>query len=112
MHKVGVSERTKAVIEPKISVQWFLKMEDIVKPALDAVLKDEEIKFYPKHYNNTYKYWLENIRDWNISRQLWWGHQIPAFFYGNGMEDYVVASTKEEALALAKAKTKNTSTDS
>lgn len=108
MHKVGVSERTKAVIEPKISVQWFLKMEDIVKPALDAVLKDEEIKLYPKHYNNTYRHWLENIRDWNISRQLWWGHQIPAFFYGNGMEDYVVASTKEEALALAKEKTKNT----
>jgi valyl-tRNA synthetase len=107
MHKVGVSERTKAVIEPKISVQWFLKMEDIVKPALDAVLKDEEIKLYPKHYNNTYRHWLENIRDWNISRQLWWGHQIPAFFYGNGMEDYVVASTKEEALALAKEKTKN-----
>jgi valyl-tRNA synthetase len=107
LHKVGVSERTKAVIEPKISVQWFLKMEDIVKPALDAVLKDEEIKLYPKHYNNTYRHWLENIRDWNISRQLWWGHQIPAFFYGKGMEDYVVASTKEEALTLAKEKTQN-----
>ena len=112
MHKVGVSERTKAVIEPKISVQWFLKMEDIVKPALDAVLKDEEIKLYPKHYNNTYRHWLENIRDWNISRQLWWGHQIPAFFYGNGMEDYVVASTKEEALALAKEKNEKYTTDS
>lgn len=109
MHKVGVSERTKAVIEPKISVQWFLKMEDIVKPALDAVLKDEEIKLYPKHYNNTYKHWLENIRDWNISRQLWWGHQIPAFYYGDGMEDYVVATTAEEALVLAQEKTKNTS---
>lgn len=109
MHKVGVSERTKAVIEPKISVQWFLKMEDIVKPALDAVLKDEEIKLYPKHYNNTYRHWLENIRDWNISRQLWWGHQIPAFYYGDGMEDYVVATTAEEALVLAQEKTKNTS---
>ncbi|WP_152287232.1 valine--tRNA ligase [Flavicella marina] len=108
MHKVGVSERTKAVIEPKISVQWFLKMEEIVKPALDAVLKDEDIKFYPKHYNNTYKYWLENIRDWNISRQLWWGHQIPAFFYGEGLEDYVVAQTKEEALEKAKVVTGNT----
>jgi valyl-tRNA synthetase len=107
LHKVGVSERTKAVIEPKISVQWFLKMEGIVKPALDAVLKDEEIKLYPKHYNNTYRHWLENIRDWNISRQLWWGHQIPAFFYGRGMEDYVVASTREEALALAQEKTQN-----
>ena len=108
MHKVGVSERTKAVIEPKISVQWFLKMEEIVKPALDAVLKDEEIKFYPKHYNSTYKYWLENIRDWNISRQLWWGHQIPAYFYGEGLEEYVVAETIEEALVLAKEKTQNT----
>ncbi len=107
MHKVGVSERTKAVIEPKISVQWFLKMEEIVKPALDAVLKDEEIKFFPKHYNNTYKYWLENIRDWNISRQLWWGHQIPAYYYGDGMDDYVVAETIEEALEKAKAKTQN-----
>ena len=107
MHKVGVSERTKAVIEPKISVQWFLKMEEIVKPALDAVLKDEEIKFYPKHYNSTYKYWLENIRDWNISRQLWWGHQIPAYFYGDGMEDYVVAETKEEALVKAQEITGN-----
>ena len=107
LHKVGVSERTKAVIEPKISVQWFLKMEDIVKPALDAVLKDEEIKFYPKHYNSTYKYWLENIRDWNISRQLWWGHQIPAYFYGEGLEDYVVAESIEEALIKAKEVTGN-----
>lgn len=106
-HKVGVSERTKAVIEPKISVQWFLKMEEIVKPALDAVLKDEEIKFFPKHYNNTYKYWLENIRDWNISRQLWWGHQIPAYYYGDGINDYVVAETVEEALEKAKEKTQN-----
>jgi valyl-tRNA synthetase len=107
MHKVGVSERTKAVIEPKISVQWFLKMEDIVKPALDAVLKDEEIKFYPKHYNSTYKYWLENIRDWNISRQLWWGHQIPAYFYGEGLEDYVVAESIDEALIKAQEVTGN-----
>ncbi|MEI6865366.1 valine--tRNA ligase [Flavicella sp.] len=108
LHKVGISERTKAVIEPKTSVQWFLKMEDIVKPALDAVLKDEDIKFYPKHYNSTYKYWLENIRDWNISRQLWWGHQIPAYFYGEGLEDYVVAESKEEALEKAKTVTGNT----
>ncbi len=104
MHKVGTSERTKAVIEPKISAQWFLKMEDIVKPALKAVLEDEEIKFFPKHYNNTYRHWLENIRDWNISRQLWWGHQIPAYFYGDGVEDFVVATTKEEALILANEK--------
>jgi valyl-tRNA synthetase len=107
MHKVGTSERTKAVIEPKISAQWFLKMEELVKPALKAVLEDEEIKFFPKHYNNTYRHWLENIRDWNISRQLWWGHQIPAFFYGDGVEDYVVALTREEALVKAQEKTKN-----
>lgn len=107
MHKVGTSERTKAVIEPKISAQWFLKMEDIVKPALKAVLEDEEIKFFPKHYNNTYRHWLENIRDWNISRQLWWGHQIPAYFYADGVEDYVVALSKEEALTKAQEKTGN-----
>ncbi|MDO3694832.1 valine--tRNA ligase [Wenyingzhuangia sp. chi5] len=109
LHKVGTSERTKAVIEPKISAQWFLRMEDIVKPALDAVLKDEEIKLYPKRYNNTYRHWLENIRDWNISRQLWWGHQIPAFFYGEGVEDFVVATSIEEALPLAIEKTGNNS---
>ncbi len=107
MHKVGTSERTKAVIEPKISAQWFLKMEDIVKPALKAVLEDDEIKLFPKHYNNTYRYWLENIRDWNISRQLWWGHQIPAYFYGDGVNDFVVAETIEEALEKAQNKTKD-----
>ena len=107
LHKVGTSERTKEVIEPKISAQWFLNMETIVEPALKAVLEDEEIKFFPKHYNSTYKHWLENIRDWNISRQLWWGHQIPAYFYGDGVEDFVIAETIEEALELAKQKTKN-----
>lgn len=104
MHKVGTSERTKVVIEPKISAQWFLKMEEIVKPALKAVLEDEEIKFFPKHYNNTYRHWLENIRDWNISRQLWWGHQIPAYFYGDGVNDFVVANSKKEAVKLASEK--------
>ncbi|GAB1309700.1 valine--tRNA ligase [Urechidicola sp. KH5] len=108
MHKVGTSERTKAVIEPKISAQWFLKMEEIVKPALKAVLEDEEIKFFPKHYNNTYRHWLENIRDWNISRQLYWGHQIPAYFYADGVEDFVIAKSVEEALELAKEKSGNT----
>jgi valyl-tRNA synthetase len=107
LHKVGTSERTKEVIEPKISAQWFLNMETIVEPALKAVLEDEEIKFFPKHYNSTYKHWLENIRDWNISRQLWWGHQIPAYFYGDGVEDFVIAETIEEALELAKQKTNN-----
>ena len=104
MHKVGTSERTKEVIEPKISAQWFLKMETIVKPALKAVLEDEEIHFFPKHYNSTYRHWLENIRDWNISRQLWWGHQIPAYFYGDGVEDYVVANSLEEAIKMASEK--------
>ncbi|MFD1294276.1 valine--tRNA ligase [Lutibacter holmesii] len=104
MHKVGTSERTKVVIEPKISAQWFLKMETIVEPALKAVLEDEEIHFFPKHYNSTYKHWLENIRDWNISRQLWWGHQIPAYFYGEGVEDFVIAKTIEEAAKLASEK--------
>lgn len=101
VHKVGTSERTKEVIEPKISAQWFLKMDTIVKPALKAVLEDEEIHFFPKHYNNTYRHWLENIRDWNISRQLWWGHRIPAYFYGDGVNDFVVAATMEEAVKLA-----------
>ena len=104
MHKVGTSERTKEVIEPKISAQWFLKMETIVKPALKAVLEDEEIHFFPKHYNSTYRHWLENIRDWNISRQLWWGHQIPAYFYGDGVNDFVIAPTIEEAAKLASEK--------
>ena len=104
MHKVGISERTKEVIEPKISAQWFLNMETIVKPALKAVLEDEEIHFFPKHYNSTYRHWLENIRDWNISRQLWWGHQIPAYFYGDGVNDFVIASTIDEAAKLASEK--------
>ncbi len=104
MHKVGTSERTKEIIEPKISAQWFLKMDTIVQPALKAVLEDEEIKFFPKHYNNTYRHWLENIRDWNISRQLWWGHQIPAYFFGDGVNDFVVAATIEEAVKLASEK--------
>ncbi|PKF74279.1 valine--tRNA ligase [Chryseobacterium sp. PMSZPI] len=106
VNKVGTSERTGAVIEPKISVQWFLKMSEIAKPALDVVM-DDEVKFYPEKFKNTYKHWMENIRDWNISRQLWWGQQIPAYYYGAGDEDFVVAETKEEALELAKQKTGN-----
>lgn len=107
MNKVGTSERTKAVIEPRLSDQWFLKMEELVKPAIKAVLEDEEIKLYPSKFNNTYRHWLENIRDWNISRQLWWGQQIPAYYYGDGKEDFVVAENINEALALAKEKTNN-----
>jgi len=106
VNKVGTSERTGAVIEPKVSVQWFLKMSEIAKPALDVVM-DDKVKFYPDKFKNTYKYWMENIRDWNISRQLWWGQQIPAYYYGTGDEDFVVAETKEEALELAKQKTGN-----
>ncbi|MCA0932264.1 valine--tRNA ligase [Lutimonas saemankumensis] len=107
MHKVGTSERTKAVIEPKISEQWFLKMEDLVKPAIEAVLKKEEVKLVPHKFVNTYRHWMENIRDWNISRQLYWGHRIPAYYYSEGTSDYVVAENAEEALSIAKEKTGN-----
>ena len=107
LNKVGTSERTKAVIEPRLSDQWFLKMEELVKPAIKAVLETEEIKLYPKKFDNTYRHWLENIRDWNISRQLWWGQQIPAYYYGDGKEDFVVAENIEDALVLAKEKTSN-----
>ena len=107
LNKVGTSERTKAVIEPRLSDQWFLSMEELVKPAIKAVLETEEIKLYPSRFNNTYRHWLENIRDWNISRQLWWGQQIPAYYYGDGKEDFVVAENIEDALELAKVKTSN-----
>ncbi len=106
-NKVGTSERTKAVIEPRLSDQWFLKMEELAKPALDGVLKTSEVKFYPKKFENTYRHWLEGIRDWNISRQLWWGHQIPAYYFGDGREDFVVAESREEALVKAQAKNPN-----
>jgi len=103
-NKVGFSERSDAVIEPRLSLQWFLKMEDFSKPALEAVMSDE-VQLVPAKFKNTYRHWMENVRDWCISRQLWWGHQIPAFFYGEGTEDYVVAETAEEALELARVKT-------
>lgn len=105
-NKVGTSERTGAVIEPKLSDQWFLKMKDLAKPALDAVLEGD-INLVPEKFLNTYRHWMENVRDWNISRQLWWGHQIPAYFYGDGKEDFVVAESVEEALEKARAKTSN-----
>ena len=107
LNKVGTSERTKAVIEPRLSDQWFLKMEDLVKPAIKAVLEDEEVKFFPKKFENTYRHWMENIRDWNISRQLWWGQQIPAYYFGDGQDDFVVAENIEDALKLAQEKSKN-----
>ena len=104
--KVGCSERTDAVIEPKISVQWFLKMERLAKPALDAVMNDE-VQLVPSKFKNTYRHWMENVHDWCVSRQLWWGHQIPAYFYGDGLNDFVVAKTVDEALELAKEATNN-----
>ena len=104
--KVGKSERTKCVIEPKLSDQWFLKMEEISKPALKAV-NDDEVKLFPKKFKNTYRNWMENIRDWNISRQLWWGHQIPVYYYGSNNKDFVVAENIEKALEKAKKKTGN-----
>ena len=109
LNKVGTSERTKAVIEPRLSDQWFLKMETLAQPALKAVLEDEEVKLFPKKFENTYRHWMENIRDWNISRQLWWGQQIPAFYFGDGREDFVVAENIETALILAKEKSGNSS---
>ena len=101
VNKVGCSERTGVPIEPKLSMQWFLKMEHLAKPALKAVM-DDDIKFYPAKYKNTYRYWMENIKDWCISRQLWWGHRIPAYYLPKG--GFVVATSKEEALAFAKTK--------
>ncbi len=107
LNKVGTSERTKAVIEPRLSDQWFLKMEDLVKPAIKAVLEEDDVVLHPKKFESTYRHWLSNIRDWNISRQLWWGQQIPAYFYGDGKEDFVVAENLEMAVSLAKEKTGN-----
>ena len=105
-NKVGKSERTKCIIEPKLSEQWFLKMEKISKPALKVVMEDE-VKLFPKKFKNTYKNWMENVRDWNISRQLWWGHQIPVYYFGDNNSDYVVAESKDLALNEAIKKTKN-----
>ncbi len=103
-NKVGFSERTDVPIEPKLSMQWFLKMEDLAKPALKAVMEDD-IMLYPPKFKNTYRHWMENIKDWCISRQLWWGHRIPAYYLPQG--GYIVAETDEKALALAREKTNN-----
>lgn len=105
-NKVGFSERTNVPIEPKLSMQWFLKMEHLAQIALEPVMKDE-IKFYPSKFKNTYRHWMENIKDWCISRQLWWGHRIPAYFLPEG--GYVVAETAEKALEMAREKTGNAS---
>ena len=106
-NKVGFSERTNVPIEPKLSTQWFLKMQHFADIALTPVM-DDDIEFYPKKYKNTYRHWLENIKDWCISRQLWWGHRIPAYYFDNeGKKDFVVAETAEEALKLAQEKNAN-----
>ena len=105
-NKVGYSERTNVIIEPKLSMQWFLKMDKITIPALNAVM-DDDIKFYPQKFKNIYRHWMTNIKDWCISRQLWWGHRIPAYFLPEG--GYVVAETQDKALELAKEKTGNSS---
>lgn len=105
VNKVGFSERTDEVIEPKLSLQWFLKMEGLAKPALDVVM-DDTIQFHPKKFKNTYRHWMENVRDWCISRQLWWGQRIPAYYYDG---DVFVAESAEEALAQAREATKNES---
>ena len=104
--KVGTSERTGEIIESKRSVQWFLSMKKLVKPAIEAVRK-EKIQIVPPKYVNTYMHWMEQVQDWNISRQLYWGHRIPAYFYGNGQNDFVVAKSMPEAVELAKKKTGN-----
>ena len=103
INKVGYSERTNAVIEPKLSLQWFVDMKQLSKPALEVVMNGE-IKFHPDNMKNTYRHWMENIKDWCISRQLWWGHQIPAWYYGKGENEFVVARTIEEAVKNASEK--------
>jgi len=103
INKVGYSERTDAVIEPKLSLQWFVAMKELAQPALDVVMNGD-VAFHPDKFKNTYRHWMENVKDWCISRQLWWGHRIPVYYYGSNPEDYVVAKSIEEALLLANEK--------
>ncbi len=105
-NKVGYSERTDVVIEPRLSLQWWVSMKELAQPALENVMNDN-IQFHPAKFKNTYRHWMENVKDWCISRQLWWGHRIPAFYYGEGDDDFVVAKTLEEALEAAKQKCGN-----
>lgn len=106
-NSVGTSERTHAVIEPRLSDQWFLKMDAMAEPAIKAVLETGDIRLVPSKFENTYRHWMENIRDWNISRQLWWGQRIPAYYYGPGKGDFVVAETAEQALEKARKQSGN-----
>ena len=106
--KIGRSERTNSVVEPKLSLQWFIKMKEISKKAHKAVM-DDEVQLFPSKFKNTYNHWMENVRDWNISRQLWWGQQIPAYYFGKGEDDFVVAETLEEAVTKAQEVTGNSS---
>ena len=106
VHKVGTSERTKAVIEPRLSDQWFLKMEDLAQPAIKAV-KEDIVELLPPKFKSTYFHWMENVRDWNISRQLMWGQRIPAYYFGDGKDDFVVANSIEEAVTLSRKRTNN-----
>ena len=101
--KIGKSERTNCIIEPRLSKQWFLKMKKISEPALSSVMNDE-IKFFPKKFKNTFRNWMENIRDWNISRQLWWGHRLPVYYYGPEKDNYIVAENIDNALELVNQK--------
>ena len=103
INKVGFSERTNAIIEPRLSLQWYVNMQELSKPALDNVMNGN-VQFYPEKFKNTYRHWMENIKDWCISRQLWWGHRIPAWYYGEGKDEFVVCKTLEEAVELASAK--------
>ena len=111
INKVGFSERTDAVIEPKLSLQWFVSMKELSEPALENVMNGN-IAFHPEKFKNTYKHWLENVKDWCISRQLWWGHRIPAWYFGNGAEDFVVAKSLTDAIQLASEKAGRTITES
>ncbi len=107
-NKVGYSERTDAVIEPRLSLQWWVAMKELSQPALENVMNDN-VQFHPAKFKNTYRHWMENVKDWCISRQLWWGHRIPAYYYGEGDDDFVVAKTLEEAVQLAQEKSGNAS---
>src|SRR5690606_31429025 len=103
INKVGYSERTNSVIEPKLSLQWFVDMKELAAPALENVMNGN-IELQPDKFKNTYRHWMENVKDWCISRQLWWGPQIPAWFYGDGEDDFVVAKTLDEAVMAATLK--------